>query len=268
MKHTIATALAIIMAAAMPAFAMGRQPSQEVVSIKIVSDTGRTFQAIPHDDFWKGSTHIFKKYLVARKGEKYGIIIGNKSSDRIGVVIAVDGRNIISGRQSDLAGNENMYIVNPHETVQYDGWRTSQDQIHRFYFTDETDSYTVKTFADASALGVIAVAVYKEKQQRMPQLERKGEAPAAGTPLTKKAEQGADRALANESAGTGFGDARYSPVITVQFNPERAPIQQTLIKYEWREVLCMKGVMRCSQQFGNRLWDDQYAPYPPGYPKN
>jgi hypothetical protein len=262
MKHTIISVLAIIMAAAMPAFAMGRQPAQEAVSVEIVSDTGSTFQTIPHDDFWKGGTHVFKKFLAARKGEKFGIIIRNKSADRIGVVLAVDGRNIISGKQSNLANNENMYIVNAWETAQYDGWRTSRDEIHRFFFTDEADSYAVKTFADSSAMGVIAVAVYKEKQQYRPQLEQK-----SGAPATKK-EQSADRARANERAGTGFGDAQYSPVITVQFDPERAPIQKTLVKYEWREVLCRKGILHCSQQLGTRLWDDQYAPYPPGYQRN
>ena len=79
----------------------------------------------------------------------------------------------------------------------------------------------------------------------------------------------ADRAPAEKSAGTGFGDAQYSPVITVQFEPERSPVQKTLVKYEWREVLCRKGILPCCREVGNRLWDeDGYAPYPPGYRTN
>jgi hypothetical protein len=54
--------------------------------------------------------------------------------------------------------------------------------------------------------------------------------------------------------------------VRVAFDPEPAPVQKTLIKYEWREVLCKKGILRCGQETGNRLWDDDaYAPFPPGY---
>lgn len=261
MKNALIAALAIIMAAATPALSMGRQPSQEVVSIEVISESGSILQTIPYDDFWKSSTHVFRNYLEAHKGEKYGIIIRNRTSERVGVVIAVDGRNIISGTQSNLGNNENMYVVNAGETAQYNGWRTSQNEVHRFFFTEAIDSYAIKTFADSSAMGVIAVAVYKEKPQ--PQLQQKREAPTA------KKSQSEDRALASEHAGTGFGDAQYSPVIAVQFMPERAPVQKTLVKYEWRDVLCRKGILQCGRQLGNRLWDDnQYAPYPPGYSKN
>ena len=148
--------------------------------------------------------------------------------------------------------------------------RTSNDQVHRFYFTDEADSYSVKTFEDSSAMGVIAMAVFREKEQPQPLLDQKREGAASpAAPKAKKAPQNADRALANESAGTGFGEAQYSPVVTVQFEPERSPVQKTLVKYEWREVLCRKGILPCRAELGNRLWDrDRYAPYPPGYQRN
>jgi hypothetical protein len=163
-----------------------------------------------------------------------------------------------------------MYIVNAYEETRYDGWRTSQNEVHRFYFTDAAHSYSVTTFADSSAMGVIAMAVFREREhpRQLQEKKREGQsAPAApsGGPVPKSA----DRALAKESAGTGFGDARYSPVVSVQFEPERNPIQKTLVRYEWREVLCRKGILQCNRELGNRLWDeDGYAPYPPEYPKN
>ena len=267
MKSTLLAALIFIMAAT-STFGMSRPQAPEAVSIELVSDSGSVFQSIPYDDFWKSNTHVFKNYLEARKGEQYGIVVRNRTAGRIGVVIAVDGRNIISGKLSNLKNNENMYIVNAGETTRLDGWRTSQDQVHRFFFTEAADSYSVKTFADSSAMGVIGVAVYKEKQQPQPVIREKQESSGAPAPAAKKS-QSADRSLASESAGTGFGDARYSPVYTVQFDPERTPVQKTLIKYEWRETLCRKGILRCNQELGNRLWDEnQYAPYPPNYPRN
>jgi hypothetical protein len=272
MKRIIVLVLAGIIAAigGAPAYSYGRPVLPGEVGIKVVSDRGTVFQAIRHKDFWTGGTHVSKRYLEALKGENYGIVITNRTQERVGVVIAVDGRNIISGKRSDLRNNEAMYIVNPCETARYDGWRASNDQVHRFYFTDPADSYSVKTFADSSAMGVIAMAVYREKEQPRPLIEEKREGAAApAAPSAGAASKSADRALAKESAGTGFGDARYSPVVTVQFEPERNPFQKTLVKYEWREVLCRKGILSCNREVGNRLWDDDgYAPYPPGYPRN
>jgi hypothetical protein len=273
MRNTVigAAVLTVIMAtAAAPAHSLGRAMPPGDVNIEVVSDRGSVFQTIPHRDFRKSGTRIIKRYLEAKKGENYEIVITNDTPERVGVVIAVDGRNIITGKRSELRNSEAMYIVNAYETARYDGWRTSQEQVHRFYFTNAADSYSVRTFADSSAMGVIAMAVFREKDPPRPLLEEKREGQAApAAPSAGVAPQSADRAMAKESAGTGFGDARYSPVITVQFEPERNPVQKTLVKYEWREVLCRKGILSCGRELGNRLWDeDGYAPYPPGYPKN
>jgi len=266
-----AAVFSVITATAAPAHSLGRALLPEEVNVEVVSDRGNIFQAIPHQDFQQSSTRIIKRYLEAKKGENYGIVITNSTPERVGVVIAVDGRNIITGKRSELRNNEAMYIVNAYESVRCDGWRTGNDQVHRFYFTDEPDSYSVKTFGDSSAMGVIAAAVYREKPRPRQLLEQKSEgaaAPAARS--SEKNTQSVDHlALAGESAGTGFGEARYSPVITVQFKPERDPVQKTLVKYEWREVLCRKGILSCGRELGNRLWDEEgFAPYPPGYPRN
>ena len=102
-------------------------------------------------------------YVEAVKGSRYSIQVTNRSGGRIGVVIAVDGRNIISGKKSDLKRNEQMYIVGPYESNTFEGWRTGMDRTNRFYFTDASDSYAEKVFADASAMGTIALAVFREK---------------------------------------------------------------------------------------------------------
>jgi hypothetical protein len=272
MKRIAFALLAVIIAATggTPAYAHKRPILPGEVTIEMVSDKGTVFQSVPHKDFRTNGTRVIKQYLEAQKGEKYGIVITNNTSERVGVVIAVDGRNIITGKRSELGNTEMMYIVNAYETGRYDGWRTSSDEVHRFYFTDEADSYSVRTFADSSAMGVIAMAVYREKERPRPLLEERREsqnAPAA--PSSGAASDSAARSLAKRDAGTGFGEAKYSPVVTVQFEPERNPIQKTLVKYEWREVLCRKGIIQCGRETGNRLWDgDGYAPYPPGYPKN
>ena len=260
---------AIMMAAAAPAYSHGGGRLGEEVSIEVTSESGSIFLSIPHKDSWKGGTHIIKKYLEARRGESYGIVLHNMTPERIGVVIAVDGRNIISGKKSDLKNSEDMYIVNSYEHGQYDGWRTASDRVHKFYFTDTADSYAMRTFSDSTSMGVIAVAIYREKERPRPLCEQKRLNNTPAAPSAESSARSKTGAARDESAGTGFGDEQYSPTIKVAFEPEHTPVQKTLFKYEWREVLCRKGILNCRQEPGNRLWDeDEYAPYPPGYPRN
>lgn len=270
MKNALVVVAALVMVLPdMPAVALGRPQPPGTVSVEVVPDHEGAFPTIPHSDRRQGGTRVIKQYLEARRGETYGVKISNGSAGRIGVVIAVDGRNIISGRRSDLRSSEQMYIVGPYETARYDGWRTSRDQVNRFFFTDTGDSYAVRTFGDSSALGVIAVAVYREREQPRTRLEqqRSREAPAA--PRAGSAERNTSGAPSEDRPATGFGDAQYAPVVTVQFDPERTAMQRTLVKYEWRDELCRKGIISCGQEPGNRLWDDEgFAPYPPGYPRS
>jgi hypothetical protein len=267
MRTILAAITAGIVMAATPARPHAGDRLRGEVSVEIVSDQGSAFLTIPHRDFWKGGAHVMKKYLEARKGENYGIIIRNKTPERVGVVIAVDGRNIISGKQSDLGNTEDMYIVSSYEETRYDGWRTAQDTVNRFYFTDTADSYARKTFNDSSSMGVIAVAVYREQNRPRPLSRMKMQKSTPPAPSAEsKASGNASGAVRDEAAGTGFGNEQYSPVTRVIFEPERLPIQKTLVKYEWREVLCRKGILNCGQDPRNRLWDEgEYAPYPPGY---
>lgn len=266
MRKIISVVLATIILTAATAHAKGRTRLQEEVSVEIVSDQGSALITVPHRDFWSNGTRTIKKYLEARRGENYGIVIRNTTPERIGVVVAVDGRNIISGKRSDLGNTEDMYIVERYTLARYDGWRTDKDTVHRFYFTKPSDSYSVRTFADSSAMGVIAVAVYREKEQPRPLEERGLQGPAPAAPSKEGASRSTPKALADEAAGTGFGDGQYSPTIRVAFEPELVPLQKTLLKYEWHETLCRKGLLSCGRETGNRLWDqDEYAPYPPGY---
>jgi hypothetical protein len=254
---------ALMMAAGAPAYSYDGSTPRGAVSIEIVSEQGGAFLVVPHKEYRTQGTHVIKQYLEARQGENYGICIRNTTPDRIGVVIAVDGRNIISGEQSDLKNSEPMYIVNSYGYGRYDGWRTASDTVHKFYFTDIPDSYAMRTFGDATAMGVIAVAVYREKERPQPLYEYRGHEDAPAGPSAR----GKTESFRDESAGTGFGDEHYSPTIRVAFEPEKRPLQKTLIKYEWREVLCRKGILNCRVEARNRLWDeDEYAPYPPGYP--
>lgn len=258
---------AVVLATSVPSYASIMPHREESVRIEIVPEAGSPFLHIPYRQSRIGGTSVVRSYLEARKGKSYGIVVRNLTPSRIGVVIAVDGRNIISGKQSTLKQSEEMYIIDPYGSAQLDGWRTAQDTVHKFYFTDTGDSYSIKTFGDSSAMGVIAVAAYREKQpyRLLHKQAKPGQAPSAPSASGRMDKSRAESAR-DENAGTGFGEAQFSPTTTVAFTPEAVPFQKTLVKYEWRQTLCRKGLVRCGSEQQNRLWDEgSYAPFPPGY---
>ncbi len=246
----------------------------QAVEIEIISDQGDTFSIYPVTR--RHLKNEYRAYVEAIDGENYSIRIRNHSNQRLGLVIAVDGRNIISGKKSKLKHNERMYIVGPYETQTHAGWRTSSKDIHRFYFTQAEDSYA-EAFEDDSAMGVIAVAVYEEKRafithrkgtdMTRPSMESKSKrsANSAGKESSVLADQ------AEQEAGTGFGEHQTSHVRVVQFNSKRSPFMKSFYKYEWRETLCQKNIIPCEHHHPhkkNRFWphDDYevgYAPHPP-----
>ena len=142
MRYVLSAVLAVVMMAAAPAYPHGGSRWQGEVSVEVVSDRGMTLLTVPHKDLWTGGTRVIKQYLEAKKGERYAIVIRNRTAERVGVVVAVDGRNIISGKRSEMKNTEDMYIVGSHETGQYDGWRTDQNTVHRFFFTEPGDCFS------------------------------------------------------------------------------------------------------------------------------
>ena len=236
------------------------------VEVSVITDNGweLPFYSV------KNRHHLKKFYAEAYKGDYYRIIVRNTLNRRVGVVIAVDGRNIISGQKSWLKNTERMYIIDAYATNEYTGWRTGQDRINRFYFTDVPDSYAT-AFGDTSAMGIIAVAVYPEMHRYqppgkypypLPERKTKNEArDMAAAPSAKS------QSRASESAGTGYGYEEYSPSYRVEFEPEKKAAESILIKYEWRETLCKLHIIpfgRHYEHFDNRIWkNDGYAPPPP-----
>ena len=276
MKSIAAVFLAIVLCA----FSAWAGGIGDAVEVHVVTDDGRSLPTYPV----KMGHGLKKVYAEANRGDHYRIEIRNRLDRRVGLVIAVDGRNIISGGKSGLQGHERMYILEPNGFGAFSGWRTAQDRVNRFYFTDPPDSYAA-AFGDESAMGVIAIAVYPElRRWRPPQpLSRispsgregrtaaahdKAESAAAPSVSGETMRKGAARAEQSlESAGTGYGRDAYSPSQIVAFQPERRAVETVLLKYEWRATLCRLGVAACDpppRRPPNRLWDrDGYAPPPP-----
>lgn len=216
-----------------------------------------------HEQYTVESKHrTYRAYVQANSGEQYSIGVRNRTPYRIGLVIAVDGRNVISGDASQLRSTERMYILGPHEYAVYSGWRTSRDEINRFYFTDEDDSYSA-AWGDYSAMGVIAAAAFREVP-RNTMHEHTHSDPARKSAQAEKSH--------SAQPGTGFGEREWSPSREVEFVALDRPFARHFLKYEWRDTLCRRGIIECYDhrtggQRHNRMWpsrlDDGFAPPPP-----
>jgi hypothetical protein len=230
------------------------------IEISVQGDNSGSLPAFPVS----GDSGNYRAYLQAVPNERYKLRISNNSDQRVGVVIAVDGRNIISGQKSYLYNTERMYILEPHASSEYEGWRTGANQVNRFYFTEASNSYAA-AWGDNSAMGVIAMAVYPERPR-----------PEVMNQLPEVASGAADRAMApsapykgKAAPGTGFGETNYSPSQLVSFEPLPDALEKVFLKYEWRETLCQKKIISAcqnpSQTHENRFWPDNngYAPPPP-----
>jgi hypothetical protein len=251
-----------------PPAAMADRQRLEADDIKIEVIGDQRDRPLPQYAVERGN-RLYRGYLEARRGEEYAIRVHNRSDRLVGLVIAVDGRNIISGERSDLGSDERMYILAPHERREYRGWRTARDQVNRFYFTDAPDSYAGR-WGDHSAMGVIAIAAYAEERSRILDIPKYRGADPRAAPAPDSGRIAPRHGRKSAEPGTGFGDEEWSPSRRVDFDPQSKPFARYFLKYEWRKTLCDKGVARCGPaDYGrsqNRLWWDRdgFAPYPPG----
>ncbi len=237
------------------------------LTVEVVAPDGRVFRQFPVASRETASRAL----LQAERGARYQIRLRNTSGVRLGVVIAVDGRNIINGAKSELARAEPMYVLEPWMTHDYSGWRASLAAINEFYFTDWSESYA-EAFGDRTARGVIAVAVYREQ----PAVVSLAEGPAASpipSAQARSSEAAREKPAARSSSasgtredspGTGYGERREERAVEVEFSAAQRADARLFIKYEWRETLCRRGVLACGEK--NRFWDEAtlgFAPPPP-----
>lgn len=105
-----------------------------------------------------------RRYFQALRGRNYALRVRNRTDQRVGVLIAVDGLNVVNGERSKLRRNEAMYVLDPSETATIRGWRTSLEQVRRFVFVDEERSYAERTGQANGDMGWIRVLAFEERR--------------------------------------------------------------------------------------------------------
>ena len=215
-------------------------------------------------------------YLEAREGCEYLVRLTNRTAQRLGVVLTVDGLNAISGARDQ--GRGRMYVLDPwrHATVQ--GWRTSLEEVRRFTFVDEKSSYATRSGKANSRMGWIEVSVYRERTRwtwrqlredsakRSPDRkagaleessgrdESAAAAPEAAADAAEPERQVAGKSRSRSYPGTGWGQRTHDRVVLVDFRPEHEAAERTTLRYEYRRALASLGVLPAPHAPHGRLW--------------
>lgn len=203
-----------------------------------------------------------RTFVEGRKGSEYKIKVTNHSNTRIKVIISVDGLDIVTGKRA--TPNSGGYLIKAYDTETLEGWRISDDQVRKFFFTTGKQSYNNKTSNDTNNIGVIGVMAYKEiipitNSHSILDANRIYQpnnfwgsisdthvtntilgSTAALNAMSCSVRSATPKSIA--SVGTGMGEVKESKVTTVQAKFENSPFAVMEIFYKTRKELEAMGI--------------------------
>ena len=112
-------------------------------------------------------------YAIGDPGARYTIGVENHSAQRFEVVASVDGLDVIDGGEADFS--KRGYVVDPYTSFAIEGWRTSDDSVAAFRFSDIDSAYAGQTGRPRN-IGVIGVAFFREAGYHHDELIRRDSA--------------------------------------------------------------------------------------------
>ncbi|HEY5922320.1 MAG TPA: hypothetical protein VIV11_11645 [Kofleriaceae bacterium] len=121
------------------------------LSVALTDDAGRTLPGLQANG---------RTLIVGADGQRYKIIVRNATTARFEVVASVDGLDVIDGKPADPG--RRGYIVDPHDTLVIDGFRTSDANVAAFRFGAVSESYAARTSGDRN-VGVVGLAIFSER---------------------------------------------------------------------------------------------------------
>jgi hypothetical protein len=122
---------------------------------------------VSHHPEFAGKT--LKKYQVdgietvgTYGDEKFSVVFKNHTSQKVQVVISLDGTNISNGKPATTESSADSWAVAAYRTLTLSAWRESDDGGAAFVFTNADNGVAVHTHGDTSSRGIIAAAVFVE----------------------------------------------------------------------------------------------------------
>ena len=234
-------------------------------------------------------------YVMGRHHQRYMIKVTNHHSQRVEVVLTVDGRDVINGKPG--AFHHRGYVVDPYETIFVEGFRRSADEVATFRFTTPGDSYAQRMGAGEN-VGVIGVAAFHEQsaystypQYRADDYDATADfdectagtcgrssgniapSPAEERSISPKRKSTrapstrAPSARPRSEIGTRYGERRHSRSHNTSFvRASHQPFTTITITYDSEKGLRRRGVIYYEPQGPSAFPSEhQYAPPPPYY---
>jgi hypothetical protein len=186
--------------------------------------------------------HHGQTFVLGRQGQRYAVVLRNRTAERLEVVVSVDGRDVVHGERSNVS-TDRGYLLAPHGMVRIEGFRTSMSTVASFRFTDPHDSFAGR-LGDVASLGIVRAAVFREKKQdaiAAPGAKRAPAASRAAPPARRSERRMQPRDQGN--LGTQFGESRESRVMSVRFERDgRGVAQTTMLRYDDETGLRARGI--------------------------
>lgn len=209
-------------------------------------------------------------FIEGKEGTEFSIRMRNRTGKRVLFVPTVDGLSVMDGKEASF--DSSGYIVNAYSTETIDGWRRSDNEVAKFFFTKVKESYAARTDKGGNE-GIIGCAVIREHEKPQPIVIKEyihcrcpfghhgigcmggGSNITLGSGSFLSASNSSAMAMncsspnlqakamdTSASLGTGFGEVKYSPTRSVEFEREGAPECVFNIRYNTRENLEVAGV--------------------------
>jgi hypothetical protein len=251
-KRTLAAALGVLAS-------LGGVAAQAGALVDIAVVSRATGQRMPA---W---THQGRLYVAGAPGEKYSVLVTNKTGARVLTVVSVDGINVVTGETANPG--QSGYVLDPWGSVDISGWRKNMSEVASFVFTALPDSYAARTDRPDN-VGVIGVAVFREHRQprpRPPVLHQPVPFSGLGSRAeeARESESGAARDAAGRAAapsaeapvraepkleeklGTGHGEREASEARWTRFRRAgESPNELLSVHYDSRANLVARGIIR------------------------
>ena len=277
----------LLLVGALPATAQERrvaQPFYTPFGMEVLVD-GSPLEAI----YGRG-----RRYVEAREGAEYELLVRNPLPVRVAVALSVDGLNTIDARRTS-AWESSKWVIEPYGSIRISGWQMSSNRARRFYFTTERDSYAAR-LGRASDIGVITAVFFRESTPRpYPVTPRpyedeesmrtrdRSEAPKENQSRgesTERKSRGSASAGATAArprydddgyAATGIGRSVGHDVTWIQLALERTPAAEVTVRYEYRDALVRLGLLPRPwredtlrrRERARGFEDPRYSPEPP-----
>jgi len=120
--------------------------------VRMLDAGGRSFPALREGE---------RVVSMGQPGERYSLLIENRSGERFEVVASVDGLDVLDGESA--SPDKRGYLVAAYSSVVIDGFRRSAEEVAAFRLGDVAHSYAASK-GNARNVGVIGFAAFAERR--------------------------------------------------------------------------------------------------------